>query len=160
MIANDTQVPTVSPTFSGVVYLGCSLLFLLSHFQLNSSSFDLMFWSVILLHSVSIPFLIHKYNFVYFQTEVEESTEVLSQMVARPYLRTPRAKIIQTTQLLHRKRVDFLLALTRGLLPDDDAVTNSYASRWEIEMRTYCPQLSCRNTRFSKIYKHWFEVTA
>ncbi|XP_078345058.1 ankyrin repeat and IBR domain-containing protein 1-like [Oculina patagonica] len=54
------------------------------------------------------------------QTEVEEATETLSQMVARPYLRTPRAQIIQTTQLLHRKRQDFLLALTRGLIPDDD----------------------------------------
>ena len=54
------------------------------------------------------------------QTEVEEATETLSQMVARPYLRTPRAQIIQTTQLLHRKRDDFLLALSRGLIPDDD----------------------------------------
>lgn len=54
------------------------------------------------------------------QTEVEEATETLSQMVARPYLRTPRVKIIQTTQLLHRKQQDFLLALSRGVIPDDD----------------------------------------
>ena len=44
-------------------------------------------------------------------------------MVARPYLRTPRAKIIQTTQLLHRKRQDFLLALSRGVIPDDDQLS-------------------------------------
>ncbi|CAH3191983.1 unnamed protein product [Porites evermanni] len=57
------------------------------------------------------------------QTEVEEATETLSQMVARPYLRTPRAKIIQTAQLLHRKRQDFLLALSRGVIPDDDQLS-------------------------------------
>ena len=51
---------------------------------------------------------------------MEEATESLSQMVARPYLRTPRAKIIQTTQLLQRKQQDFLLALSRGLIPDDE----------------------------------------
>lgn len=54
------------------------------------------------------------------QTEVEEATEALSQMVARPYLRTPRAKVIQTTQLLQRKRQDFLLALSRGVIPDEE----------------------------------------
>ena len=56
---------------------------------------------------------------------MEEATETLSQMVARPYLRTPRAKIIQTTQLLHRKQQDFLLALSRGLIPDDDQLPES-----------------------------------
>lgn len=65
------------------------------------------------------------------QTEVEEATETLSQMVARPYLRTPRAQIIHTTQLLHRKRDDFLLALSRGLIPDDDELPepNSFVPR-------------------------------
>lgn len=53
------------------------------------------------------------------QTEVEEATETLSQMVARPYLRTPRARVIQVTQLLHRKQQDFLLALSRGVIPDE-----------------------------------------
>ena len=52
-------------------------------------------------------------------------------MVARPYLRTPRAKIIQTTQLLHRKRQDFLLALSRGVIPDDDEPTG-FAERYVI----------------------------
>ena len=40
-------------------------------------------------------------------------------MVARPYLRTPRARVIQVTQLLHRKQQDFLLALSRGVIPDE-----------------------------------------
>lgn len=53
------------------------------------------------------------------QTEVEEATEILSQMVARPYLRTPRARIMQATQLLYRKQQDFLLALSRGVIPDE-----------------------------------------
>lgn len=42
-------------------------------------------------------------------------------MVARPYLRTPRSRIISAAQLTHRKREDFLLALSRGLIPPDDS---------------------------------------
>ena len=33
------------------------------------------------------------------QTELEETTEKVSQMVARAYLRTPKAKIIDTAQV-------------------------------------------------------------
>ncbi|XP_031559595.1 ankyrin repeat and IBR domain-containing protein 1-like [Actinia tenebrosa] len=58
--------------------------------------------------------------FEFMQTEVEEVTENLSQMVARPYLRTPRSKIIQTTAFLRNKRQTFLLALSRGLIPDEE----------------------------------------
>ena len=38
------------------------------------------------------------------QNELEEITERLSEMIARPYLRTPRRVIIQTVQLCRRKR--------------------------------------------------------
>ncbi|CAB4001877.1 ankyrin repeat and IBR domain-containing 1-like [Paramuricea clavata] len=62
-----------------------------------------------------------KIIFELMQTELEEATESLSQMVARPYLRTPRTRIISAAQLTHRKRDDFLLALSRGLIPPDDS---------------------------------------
>ena len=35
--------------------------------------------------------------FEFMQTELEECTESLSEMIARPYLRTPRHKIIQVS---------------------------------------------------------------
>ena len=71
---------------------------------------------------------------------MEEATETLSQMVARPYLRTPHVQIIQTTQLLHRKREDFLLALSRGLIPDDDMLPEprSFLPRWEFFLVFLC----------------------
>ena len=53
------------------------------------------------------------------QTELEECTETLSQMIARPYLRTPRAKIIQTAHLVQRKRHEFVSAIAKGLVPPD-----------------------------------------
>ncbi|XP_046859587.1 ankyrin repeat and IBR domain-containing protein 1-like [Xenia sp. Carnegie-2017] len=76
-----------------------------------------------------------KIIFELMQTELEEATENLSQMVARPYLRTPRAKIISAAQLTHRKREDLLLALSRGLLPPDDSprakrARNNYLRRY------------------------------
>lgn len=54
-----------------------------------------------------------------FQNELEEVTEKLSEMVARPYLRTPRALIIQTTALARRKRHEFVRAVAKGLIPPE-----------------------------------------
>ena len=53
------------------------------------------------------------------QTELEECTEALSEMVARPYLRTPRHKIIHTSHLVQRKRHEFVSAIAKGLIPAD-----------------------------------------
>ncbi|XP_002734676.1 ankyrin repeat and IBR domain-containing protein 1-like [Saccoglossus kowalevskii] len=58
--------------------------------------------------------------FEFMQTELEEATETLSQMVARPYLRTPRYKIIQSAQLVQRKRHEFLSAVSKGLIPPEE----------------------------------------
>ena len=57
------------------------------------------------------------------QTELEESTEALSEMIARPYLRTPRSKIIQTAHLVQRKRHEFVTAIAKGLVPPDTSPT-------------------------------------
>lgn len=55
------------------------------------------------------------------QTELEECTETLSEMIARPYLRTPRSKIIQTAHLVQRKRHEFVVAIAKGLVPPDSS---------------------------------------
>lgn len=57
--------------------------------------------------------------FEFMQNELEEMTERLSEMIARPYLRTPRRTIIQTFHLCRRKRQEFLRACYRGLVPPE-----------------------------------------
>ena len=59
-------------------------------------------------------------NFIFFQqTELEECTEILSQMVNRLYLRTPRKKIIEQAHIVQRKRHEFILAISKGLVPPE-----------------------------------------
>lgn len=45
-------------------------------------------------------------------------------MVARPYLRTPRSKIIHAAALVQRKRHEFLTAISKGLVPTDTSPTS------------------------------------
>ncbi|VDH97533.1 ankyrin repeat and IBR domain-containing protein 1 [Mytilus galloprovincialis] len=52
-------------------------------------------------------------------TELEECTEILSQMVNRLYLRTPRKRIIEQAQIVQRKRQEFLSAIMKGLVPPE-----------------------------------------
>ncbi|XP_074650800.1 ankyrin repeat and IBR domain-containing protein 1-like isoform X2 [Tubulanus polymorphus] len=59
--------------------------------------------------------------FEFMQTELEECLENLSQMVARPYLRTPRGRIIQQSHLVQRKRHEFVTAINKGLIPPDSS---------------------------------------
>lgn len=40
-------------------------------------------------------------------------------MIARPYLRTPKAVIVQTTSLARRKRHEFVRAVAQGLIPPE-----------------------------------------
>ena len=56
---------------------------------------------------------------VVWQTELEECTETLSQMISRPYLRTPRSKIVQAARNVSSKRHEFLSAVAKGLIPAD-----------------------------------------
>lgn len=50
------------------------------------------------------------------QNELESFTEKLSEMVARPYLRTPRSSIIDMTLKVRRKRHEFMRAVSKGLV--------------------------------------------
>ncbi|KAL3854879.1 hypothetical protein ACJMK2_014115 [Sinanodonta woodiana] len=60
-----------------------------------------------------------KIVFEFMQTELEECTELLSQMVNRLYLRTPRKKIIEQSQITQRKRQEFISAISKGLVPPE-----------------------------------------
>jgi hypothetical protein len=46
-------------------------------------------------------------------------TEKLSEQVARPYLRTPRTVIMQTTALTRKRRHEFVKAIDKGLAPPE-----------------------------------------
>ncbi|XP_066249800.1 ankyrin repeat and IBR domain-containing protein 1-like [Euwallacea similis] len=65
----------------------------------------------------------NKHIFEFMQNELEETTEKLSEMIARPYLRTPKAVIIQTTTLTRRKRHEFVRAVAQGLIPPETPPT-------------------------------------
>ena len=54
-----------------------------------------------------------------FQSELESFTEKLSEMVARPYLRTPRSIIAEMTSKVRRKRHEFMRAVSKGLIPPE-----------------------------------------
>lgn len=56
-----------------------------------------------------------KFIFEFIQTEFEECTENLSQIIARPHLKTPKHKIIKLTNTLKRKRIEFIDTIIRGL---------------------------------------------
>ncbi|CAE1290809.1 ANKIB1 [Acanthosepion pharaonis] len=60
-----------------------------------------------------------KIVFECMQTELEESTEILSQIVNRLYLRTPRKKIIEQAHIVQRKRHEFIAAIAKGLVPPE-----------------------------------------
>ena len=57
--------------------------------------------------------------FEFMQNELEEATERLCEVIARPYLRTPRKDIIQVIHFCRRKRQEFLRACYRGLVPPE-----------------------------------------
>ncbi|RNA41923.1 ankyrin repeat and IBR domain-containing 1-like, partial [Brachionus plicatilis] len=56
-----------------------------------------------------------KFIFEFIQTEFEECTENLSQIIARPHLKTPKQRIIRLTNVLKKKRIEFLDTIVQGL---------------------------------------------
>lgn len=63
-------------------------------------------------------------------------TEDLAQKVNRPYLRTPRHKIIRAACLVQQKRQEFLASVARGVAPNDspEAPRRSFAGgTWDWE---------------------------
>ena len=85
------------------------------------------------------------------QNELEEVTETLSEMIARPFLRTPRRVIIQTLQLCRRKRQELLLGIYRGPLKQEK---NSYGKmenvmdkNQAIKCNTFFQELCVRDSK-------------
>lgn len=60
---------------------------------------------------------------LFLKNELEEITEKLSEMIARPYLRTPKAVIVQTSTLTRRKRHELVRAVSQGLIPPETPPT-------------------------------------
>lgn len=50
------------------------------------------------------------------QGDLEEQVEVLAEVVARPYLRKPRAEIIKLTRTVMTKRLDFVRIVEKELM--------------------------------------------
>ena len=50
---------------------------------------------------------------------MESATERVSEMVAQPYLQSPRAQIMSATSICRRKRHEFVRAVGKGLIPPD-----------------------------------------
>jgi len=57
-------------------------------------------------------------------------------MVARPYLRTPRTKIVQTAHLVQRKRHELVAAIAKGLVPPDTSPAAKKKKNFRIDVRT------------------------
>ncbi|MBN3298080.1 AKIB1 protein, partial [Amia calva] len=74
--------------------------------------------------------------FELMQTDLEMVTEDLAQKVNRPYLRTPRHKIVRAACLVQQKRQEFLASVARGVAPNDspEAPRRSFAGgTWDWE---------------------------
>jgi len=107
-----SQTVACPPMYSIACDLGYAAVLLMSSFTFSLSvklGFQKWtFWICIcLLHCVLL------------KTELEECTETLSQMISRPYLRTPRSKIVQAARNVSSKRHEFLSAVAKGLIPAD-----------------------------------------
>ncbi|BET02792.1 IBR [Nesidiocoris tenuis] len=77
--------------------------------------------------------------FEFMQNEVEEATERLSEILARPYLKTPKCEIIRTTHLLRRKRQELSRAVARGMVPLESPNKQSKATDTKTCARPGCP---------------------
>ncbi len=84
-------------------------------------------------------FSLKKFIFELIQTEFEECTEYLSQIIARPNLKTPKYRIIRRTKLLRRKRLEFLDTITRGLILPETPPTLKHSKqhrhRWKYALK-------------------------
>ncbi|XP_055938301.1 ankyrin repeat and IBR domain-containing protein 1-like [Argiope bruennichi] len=61
----------------------------------------------------------NKTIFEFLQSELEEATGKLSELIARTYIQTPQFKIVQMVTNVKRKRLDLLNAVHKGLIPPE-----------------------------------------
>lgn len=88
-----------------------------------------------LLRKISVCINTHEICHLSFftQTDLEMVTEDLAQKVNRPYLRTPRHKIIRAACLVQQKRQEFLASVARGVAPNDSP--EAPRRRWRTDMK-------------------------
>uniref|UniRef100_A0A8C4YZ13 RBR-type E3 ubiquitin transferase n=1 Tax=Gadus morhua TaxID=8049 RepID=A0A8C4YZ13_GADMO len=89
------------------------------------------------------------------QTDLEMVTEDLAQKVNRPYLRTPRHKILRAACLVQQKRQEFLASVARGVAPNDspDAPRRSSfaGGTWDWEYLGFAsPEVMTAQTRLNQ----------
>ncbi|KAF6197613.1 hypothetical protein GE061_008579 [Apolygus lucorum] len=82
----------------------------------------------------------NKTIFEFMQDEVEEATERLSEILARPYLKTPKREIVRATALLRRKRQELSRAVARGMVPVESPTKQSKATDTKTCARPGCPE--------------------
>uniref|UniRef100_A0A8C8DKM7 Ankyrin repeat and IBR domain-containing protein 1 n=1 Tax=Oryzias sinensis TaxID=183150 RepID=A0A8C8DKM7_9TELE len=91
------------------------------------------------------------------QTDLEMVTEDLAQKVNRPYLRTPRHKIIRAACLVQQKRQEFLTSVARGVAPNDspEVVRRSFAGgTWDWEYLGFAsPEVKNKQKLLFKMFK-------
>lgn len=71
------------------------------------------------IEALFIPYCNCIFSKIFKQNELEVTVESLSALVARPYLRSSRSRIIHTTYLVRQKRHSFTLCISRGLMPPE-----------------------------------------
>uniref|UniRef100_A0AAZ3PGV0 Ankyrin repeat and IBR domain-containing protein 1 n=1 Tax=Oncorhynchus tshawytscha TaxID=74940 RepID=A0AAZ3PGV0_ONCTS len=91
--------------------------------------------------------------FELMQTDLEMVTEDLAQKVNRPYLRTPRHKIIRAACLVQQKRQEFLASVARGVAPSDSP--EAPRRRWGTPHKPFqSPNQSIEYTEFQYRRRH------
>ncbi|RVE66474.1 hypothetical protein OJAV_G00107920 [Oryzias javanicus] len=88
--------------------------------------------------------------FELMQTDLEMVVEDLAQKVNRPYLRTPRHKIISAARLVQQKRQEFLASVARGVAPNEspDPPRRNYpGGSWDWEYLGFAsPEMGSRHS--------------
>lgn len=58
-------------------------------------------------------------------------------MIARPYLRTPKTVIVQTSALARRKRHELVRAIAQGLIPPETPPMQRKKRKKYLDVRSY-----------------------
>uniref|UniRef100_M3ZME6 Ankyrin repeat and IBR domain-containing protein 1 n=1 Tax=Xiphophorus maculatus TaxID=8083 RepID=M3ZME6_XIPMA len=97
--------------------------------------------------------------FELMQTDLEMVVEDLAQKVNRPYLRTPRHKIISAARLVQQKRQEFLASVARGVAPNDspDPPRRNYpGGSWEWEYLGFAsPEVVAKKKNKKQLLSHF-----
>ncbi|GAU90593.1 hypothetical protein RvY_02991 [Ramazzottius varieornatus] len=85
---------------------------------LRDASFELLKARKVLKGSYVYAYYLedHRVLFEYMQTELETAVDKLDQMISVRYLRTCKEDVLRATRLVRRKRHEFVVAVSKGLI--------------------------------------------